>query len=237
MRKRALFWHLWFETLSLLGCWFSAHHDSVNNLIVVLERKRKKRKKIYICMSDAMIYFTFKVKRRLKRFLSKPFIFNNVPTLFLELKNKQTCETSAGSPSKSSTVPRAAHHVRWQEGSSAQGGREEKNWAHIKSGCYQHCVSAWKQIGWNVPSNITQEITGPHTSAPIYLRLLHYWPIWAGRCQTTYTLLQFLWPFSFHCCPPWLPKCGNTSAPMASSLSAGKPPRPWETSAHPTHGC
>lgn len=59
----------------------------------------------------------------------------------------------------------------------------------------------------------------------------------AGYCWRAYMLLQFLWPFSLHYCPPQLPKCGNAFVPMASSLLAGKPLRPWETPAHPTHAC
>ena len=59
----------------------------------------------------------------------------------------------------------------------------------------------------------------------------------AGHCQRTYTLLQFLRCFSFCYCLPWLPECGNVFVPMASSLLVGKPLRPWETPAHPTHAC
>lgn len=121
-------------------------------------------------------------------------------------------------------------------------GRQEENWAHIKSSHHQRCEHTWRQTGWNLPSKITQHITCPRLSAPIYLCLLYSWAIWssltpAGHCRRTYMLLQFLWPFSLHYCPPQLPKCGNAFVPLASSLLVGKPLRPWETPAHPTHAC
>lgn len=90
------------------------------------------------------------------------------------------------------------------------GGKEEKNWAVIKSCCHQHCQSAWKQTGWNLPSKTAQQITHPHTSAPRYLCLLLRGSVRASHPQlslpnNSHMLLQLLWPFSFHCCPPRLP--------------------------------
>lgn len=79
---------------------------------------------MHLSVSNALIYFIFKVKRWLKRFFPSLFIFNNVPILLLHLKNKQTLESSTGTPSKSGAVPWVAHDVWRQEKSSAQGGRE-----------------------------------------------------------------------------------------------------------------
>lgn len=64
-------------------------------------------------------------------------------------------------------------------------GRQEENWAHIKSSHHQCCEHAWRQTGWNLPLKITQQIMSSyicsHLPLPTLLlsHLMQSHPIWS----------------------------------------------------------